>query len=154
MTKKAHPARLFTVEEANATLPLVQRITHDLQELASEIIDRRQRLALLTDGREARQGDPYAEELEAIRKQLEQDEERAHEYFDELRQIGVEPKGAAEGLVDFPTMIDGELAYLCWQLGEPELLHWHPLDGGFAGRQPLTVESAASGGAETGGLEG
>ncbi len=33
--------------------------------------------------------------------------------------------------------MDGRLVYLCWKLGEPEVLYWHELDAGFAGRQPL-----------------
>ena len=41
------------------------------------------------------------------------------------------------GLVDFPAERDGELVYLCWQFGEPEVAFWHGIDDGFAGRQPL-----------------
>jgi hypothetical protein len=61
------------------------------------------------------------------------------EYVEELRHLGVEPKGAVEGLVDFPCQIDGRIVLLCWKLGEPEVLYWHDLDTGFAGRQPLTA---------------
>ena len=57
---------------------------------------------------------------------------------EELRALGVEPKNGPEGLVDFPAMMEGRPVYLCWKLGEPEVLHWHDLDAGFRGRQPLT----------------
>lgn len=139
------PARLFTIEQANAMLPLVRAISADLANLARDVMERRHRLALLTAGRESRGGDPYAEELAQMESVLEQDAVRLQEYVDELRELGVEPKGALEGLVDFPCLMDGRVAYLCWKVGEPEVLYWHDLDAGFAGRQPLTAGSVAEG---------
>jgi hypothetical protein len=44
------------------------------------------------------------------------------------------------GLVDFPALIDGREVYLCWQLDEPEITHWHGLESGFAGRRLLGRE--------------
>src|SRR4029079_9459155 len=76
---------------------------------------------------------------------LERDATRLQEYVDELRELGVEPKGAVEGLVDFPWMLEGRLVLLCWGVGESEVLHWHDLESGFAGRQPLTAGSVPGG---------
>ena len=59
------------------------------------------------------------------------------EYVDELRQLGIETKSVTEGLVDFPAIMDGRMVYLCWRLGELRVSHWHELDAGFRGRQPL-----------------
>jgi hypothetical protein len=139
------PARLFTIDQANAMLPLVRAITSDLSALAKDVVERRHRLALLTSGRDFKPGDPYSDELAQMEAELERDASRLQEYVDELRQLGVEPKGAVEGLVDFPCQLDGKLVLLCWKLGESEVLYWHELDAGFAGRQPLTA-GAASGG--------
>ena len=133
------PTRLFTIEQANAMLPLVRAITTDLATLAKDVVERRHRLALLTSGRDPKPGDPYSDELSQMENELERDALRLQEYVDELRELGVEPKGAVEGLVDFPCHIDGRIVFLCWRLGEPEVLFWHEIDGGFAGRQPLTV---------------
>ena len=41
------------------------------------------------------------------------------------------------GLIDFPAELDGEIVYLCWQFGEPEVAFWHRIEDGFAGRRPL-----------------
>ena len=139
------PTRLFTIEQANATLPLVRAITTDLATLAREVMERRHRLALLTAGRDMKAGDPYVEELAQTEADLEKDTLRLQGYVDELRELGVEAKGAIDGLVDFPSMMDGRLVYLCWRLGEPEVLHWHELEAGFAGRQPLTAGSVPEG---------
>ena len=138
-----HPARLFTIEQANAMLPLVRAITTDLSQLAIEVMERRQRVAMLTAGRDLKAGDPYAEELAQTEAELERDVVRLQEFVAELHALGVEAKGAMEGLVDFPSQMDGRIVYLCWRLGEPEVLHWHELEAGFAGRQPLTAGSVA-----------
>jgi hypothetical protein len=50
---------------------------------------------------------------------------------------GIEIKGIAQGLLDFPTTIESEPAYWCWQSGEVDIGWWHPRDAGFAGRQAL-----------------
>ena len=133
------PVRLFTIEQANAMLPLVRAITLDLASLAQDVVERRQRLALLTAGREFKKGDPYSDELAQIETEIQRDGQRLVEYVNELRELGVEPKGAVDGLVDFPAEMDGRIVLLCWKLGEPEVLHWHDLESGYAGRQSLVA---------------
>lgn len=142
------PARLFTIEQANAMLPLVRAITTDLATLATDVMERRHRLALIANGRELKAGDPYSDELAQMKADLERDAARLREYVEELQELGVEPKGALEGLVDFPAMIDDRVVYLCWRLGEPEVLYWHELEAGFGGRQPLTAGSVPDFGAD------
>ncbi len=144
---KMPKAKLFTVEDANRALPLVRAIVSDLAPLWQDVVQRRQRLAHLTADRELESGDPYGDELAEMQKELELDTERVQEYIDELRQLGVEAKGP-DGLVDFRCMLDGKLVYLCWKLGEPEVLYWHELDAGFAGRHSLTAGSVSEDGGE------
>lgn len=145
------PAKLFTIEQANACLPLVRMIVGDMVALAREMIERRQRLDQLTAGRDISKGDLYSEELAQMEEELEKDTERLQGYAQELVELGVEPKGAAEGLVDFPHLMDGRLVYLCWKYNEPEVLFWHELNAGFAGRRPLTAGACADDGISDGG---
>ncbi len=151
------PEKLFTVEKANAMLPLVRAIASDLAELSRDVIDRRQRLSqLMAHDEEEDQrdpSDPYKSELVQIQDELEKDARRLQEYVDELRQLGVEPKSAPQGLVDFPALMDDRRVYLCWKLGEPEVLYWHELDAGFPGRQPLAAGTAAQPTDDAGGGE-
>lgn len=156
MSKPTHePIKLFTVEEANAMLPLVRAIAGDMVALARDVVERRERLNRINDHRESGLNDPYADEVVQIEQELEKDIERLNEYGRELLQLGVEPKGATEGLVDFPSRIDGRIVYLCWRYDEPEVLFWHEIDGGFAGRQPLTAGSVPGGsGGGVNGLRG
>jgi len=54
-----------------------------------------------------------------------------------IQSAGIEVKGFEEGLLDFPTHIEGAPAYWCWRTGEPEIAWWHPRDSGFADRRPI-----------------
>jgi len=135
--------KTFTVQEANATLPLVRVIVSDLVHLARDVVERRQRLSALTAGRPRSTHDLYHQERAQIEEELDKDSRQLEEYVEELRQLGVEPKSATDGLVDFPAVLDGRTVYLCWKLGEPEVLFWHDLDAGFRGRQPLAAEVGA-----------
>lgn len=55
----------------------------------------------------------------------------------EIHALGAEVKDPDTGLVDFPTTVGGEPAYLCWRLGEDEIAFWHGVDEGFTGRKAL-----------------
>lgn len=138
------PAKVFTLDEANAMLPLVSAITADLANLHREIEDREQRLSDLTQGRDLESGDPYDDELAQIHEELEKDKIRLMEYIKELQDLCVEPKDLRMGLVDFPGEMDGRQVCLCWKLGEPEVMFWHEVDTGFAGRKPFELETVDS----------
>jgi hypothetical protein len=55
----------------------------------------------------------------------------------ELQERGLVVRDINRGLVDFPAIIDGEEAYLCWQAGEERVAFWHDMESGFVGRRPL-----------------
>ena len=147
----AEKTKTFTVEQANAMLPLVRAIVSDITELSRDVFDRRESLEHLLAGRELEEGDIYSDELAEVQRGLEGDTQRLSEYVGELSELGVECKGATEGLVDFPAIRSGKLVYLCWKLDEPTVAHWHETDSGFSGRKPLDPEILALGsdGAET-----
>lgn len=146
MSDDYQPRRLFTVEQANAALPLVRAIAQDLASLSNEVIERRQRIAHLRGNRDIDSSDPYSSELAQIEEELQRDADRLEDFVEELRELGVEPKYGPEGLVDFPSLIDGRVVFLCWKIGEPEITCWHEIDAGFRGRQPLVAGSSVSDG--------
>ena len=57
--------------------------------------------------------------------------------LEELEEADVVLRDLERGLVDFPTLVDGQEGYLCWLVDEPEVGHWHDCDAGFAGRRPV-----------------
>jgi hypothetical protein len=130
--------KYFTVEEANRSLPLVRAIVTDIVAQFAVVNGLRQRLSGVLTGVRRSSGDPYTEELAQSQSELDSEEAKLEGYIDELTRLGVELKGP-DGLCDFYSLMDGREVYLCWRLGEPEVLHWHELNAGVAGRQPLTA---------------
>jgi hypothetical protein len=131
--------RLYTVEEARATLPTVQPILQELSEATLEF-NRLQdmvaalRKTVLADGNLV--ADPWDATTEE-ESPLARAQTTARRCIEELEELDIEVKDPAQGLIDFYHMRDGQVVYLCYLLGEPDILYWHTLDGGFAGRQPL-----------------
>jgi hypothetical protein len=57
--------------------------------------------------------------------------------FDHLERLDVVVRDLERGLIDFPSLLDGEEVYLCWMLDEPTVGHWHAVESGFGGRRPI-----------------
>ncbi|MBS0201770.1 MAG: DUF2203 domain-containing protein [Planctomycetes bacterium] len=144
MSSKLAPRTQFTVATANKALPLVRAIVQDIVDLYGDVREREQRLSGLRRGTpgKAQQDDPYSEEVEQIRLELEKDVEKLEGFVEELTELGVEFKDPVIGLVDFPSTINGQEVYLCWKLGEPAVEFWHTHDAGFQGRQRLDETTA------------
>ena len=52
--------------------------------------------------------------------------------------MGITLRDIADGLVDFPALVNGRQVWLCWKRGEETVGFWHPIDTGFGSRQPLS----------------
>lgn len=134
--------KYFSVEEANKTLPLVKQIVGDIVrqfEVVSNL-DARLSGVVQREGKR-RTNDAYSEEMTQAKAELAAEGETLNTYREELEKLGVELKGT-DGLCDFPSLKDGREIYLCWRLGEPEILHWHEVHAGFSGRQPISTLQA------------
>ena len=118
-------SRHSTPEMANRSLPLVNRIDADVREVAQELYELRPRL----------QASPNDEGIQDRYQDLY---DKFTELIDELAELGIELKNPLSGLLDFRAQREGSEVYLCWQLGEDAVDHWHELDAGFAGRQPIS----------------
>lgn len=55
----------------------------------------------------------------------------------ELRSREIQLKDLERGLVDFPALREGREVFLCWELEEEHIGHWHDLESGYAGRELL-----------------
>ena len=126
--------KIFTVEEANRTLPLVSRIVEDLVREHKLWEDKVREFELATVGSSPEHPDAIAELLQMEAQRLATDIEG---YIAELNDLGVICKGMGTGLVDFRGRIDGCDVFYCWKLGEASVLYWHDVDAGFVGRQRL-----------------
>ena|ERR1700722_19486957 len=135
--------RYYTLEQANATLPLVRAIVRDITVLAQELRDRHERLVHLRPSERSGRSEAHQEELTQAQMEFERGQARMQELERELVQLGIELKDYFVGLIDFPCWMDGREVYLCWRLDEAEVAFWHEIDSGFAGRQKLP-ESVAT----------
>jgi hypothetical protein len=137
--KPVQKKRYFTVAEANSTLPLARAIVQDIAALVRDLRQRHERLSRLRPNDRLKLGAEYEEEVQQVTAEFERDQERMAEYVKELTDLGIELKDYDTGLIDFLCRFEGREVYLCWRLGEPEVSHWHELDGGFAGRREITA---------------
>jgi hypothetical protein len=128
------PREYFTVETANATLPLVRRIVDDLMTLHPEWRAAVTAYELAQDGANSTE---ESEEARAARLEVGRLAGEIETCLDELEQVGCHFRDFDLGLVDFPARRDERVVSLCWHRAEPAVSHWHELTTGFAGRHPL-----------------
>lgn len=133
MTETA--VKYFTVAEANAALPYVRRVVEDIVAEYERWRDAIYRYELLSAATSAEGGE--SEEQVVLRAEVDDIAQRINDYINELSTVGCVFKGFEGGLVDFYSRHEARDIFLCWKLGEAEVSHWHELDAGFAGRQPL-----------------
>ncbi|MEG8947801.1 DUF2203 domain-containing protein [Rosettibacter firmus] len=115
--------KYFTPEEAKKSLPLVKRIVRDILNTAYEI-----RMITYFNGGK------YEGNL-----QIEILKEKINNYIKELEEIGCTFKDwdFEIGLVDFPSIINGEEVYLCWRSDEDDIKFYHGINEGYTGRKPI-----------------
>lgn len=127
--------QLFTVDQANRTLPLVRRIVEDIVREHRRWQEAIVELDLLVSGARADLPDPRAVALEREVQTIARD---IDQFQGELEALGIQLKDRRIGLIDFPSEMDGRRVLLCWRLGEPSVQYWHDEQSGYAGRQPLS----------------
>ena len=128
--------REFTLEDAREALETVRPAFEELREVEQQIGVLSRELARIRERSRGNGRAHGAHEREAAGR-LTVLGERARRLLAVITDAGVEVKGLAEGLLDFPTTIEGRPAYWCWHAGEPDIAWWHPRESGFAGRRPI-----------------
>jgi hypothetical protein len=125
--------KIFTVQEANALLPNVRSIVGKIQHAHRQLSRYRDDVKKASEAGEQSGGGGFANGVAYAKLLTELTAQLA-----ELEGLGVQLKDFERGLVDFPSLREGRVVLLCWQLGEgDELEWWHDVDAGFAGRTPL-----------------
>jgi hypothetical protein len=127
--------KYFTLAEANRTLPLVKRIVADLVTLHPEWRDLVAKYELVAAQARPEWGE--STEQVSLRARIDEVAGRINDYLGELERIGCVFKGFEQGLVDFYGRLDDKEIFWCWMQGEEKIEHWHELETGYAGRQPV-----------------
>ena len=134
------PPKTFTVSEAHALLPTVRPLVEQLQGLQRSIVQTNKQLDELVAKLAAGNGYPIQsikEQIRELTKHQLQLIEAFQSVFKQLEELGCMLKDLNLGLVDFYTLRDGAIAFLCWKVGEERIQFWHTLEDGYADRQPL-----------------
>ena len=126
--------RSFTLAEARGLLPELRRQVDALVLVRADLGDAH---AALRRGEQPAVGG--LAEVKAL-------EARLAEAVDWFAQRGIQLKGIAPVIVDFPAQLDGEPVLLCWLEGEATLDWYHSAEVGFMGRRRLPPGGQTPGG--------
>jgi hypothetical protein len=130
--------KTFTLEEAQSLLPVLESLLKRAMEgkqaaeqVEASLADLSRRIYVsggmkVDVGKVARERAEIESHLQIVRESLA-----------EIDSIGVQVKDIENGLLDFPSIVDGQVVLLCWRRGEATIEHWHTMEAGFQGRQPL-----------------
>jgi hypothetical protein len=131
-------SKTFTLAEAQTLLPVLESLLRRAQtagkraaELEAEMQQLSQRIFL--------SGGMHVNVAVAARRRAEREKavQQTRDTLAEIDEIGVQVKDLEQGLLDFPSVMDGKAVLLCWKLGEKEIGFWHSPEDGFAERQPV-----------------
>lgn len=116
--------KVFSLTQANRTLPLVRRVVQDIVTTYSQLRSLQHQLSDTID-------------RNAIERDMDGQSRRLEQLQDELENIGCELKDPVVGLVDFVGRHQSRDIYLCWKLGEDKVAYWHELHAGVSARRPV-----------------
>ena len=140
-------ARFYDIDAANALIPEVRDILAALRDQRAELI--RLRDAALerstsveaTAGEGGRSGgaDPAAadDEVRVMRLRMQGVVDQMQAGVARLVELDITLRDIESGLIDFPALVNGRPVWLCWRLGEDDVVWWHELSTGFGSRRPL-----------------
>jgi hypothetical protein len=130
--------KTFTLDEAQSLLPVLESLLkraidgkRSAEQADSDISELAQRI-YLAGGMRVDVG-----KVAKLRAEAETQLQRVRESVAEMDSIGVQVKDLDAGLLDFPCRVDDEVVLLCWRMGETSIEHWHTVESGFKGRQPV-----------------
>jgi len=146
--------RFYGIDEANQTIPDVERILLDLRDQRAELI--RLRDAVLAAAGSDREGaggngdaprdpappterpDAGVDDRRRLRLRMQGVIDQMQAAVTQLVERDVTLREIETGLIDFPALASGRQIWLCWRLGEGDIEWWHEHDDGFSGRRRLS----------------
>ena len=141
MAQEGAKIKMVTLEEANALLPQVRLTLRSLREQRAQVLRTQAQIEIEemtgsdANGKLSNQAQGAITKLmEAFHYQTRQFEEKLEELF----LGGAHLKDLDSGLVDFYSLREKEIVFLCWKEGEDEIRYWHTLQSGFQNRKPIT----------------
>ncbi len=130
--------RFFDVDAANEVLAEVAPLLATLADQRNELIMLRDRaLTAHSPSGAGSADDADPEEGRRIRLRMQGIIDQMSAAVARIDALGITLRDIERGLIDFPALASGRQVWLCWQLGENDVAHWHELETGFGSRRPL-----------------
>jgi len=131
-------ARYFTLAEAEELLPAIERYIRQAQSMREDF-ERADSVVRKFNRNVAMSGGSFVNlnRAHALRDQRESSLKRLQGIIESLTDSGCQLKDLDKGLIDFPTLYQGEEVLLCWKLGESGIRYWHGLEEGYQGRKEI-----------------
>ena len=131
--------KVFSLDEANGMIPLLEQVLADLTTLGRDITTLRRDIEVLSaiESAGASTANADVRSLRAKEADYVEKTQRFHHVLSEVTGRGCLVRDLEVGLVDFYTVSRGRVVCLCWRRGEARIGYWHPVDEGFSGRRPL-----------------
>jgi hypothetical protein len=130
--------RYYSIDEANAAVPEVERILIALRDQREELIARRDKVVELSPSDDTALADGVREQVRLLRLSMQGLIDQMQAGVARLVEMDVTLRDIASGLIDFPALVSGRPIWLCWRLGEGDIESWHAHDQGFDARRPLS----------------
>ena len=132
--------RVYDFEEVNSLIPDLERIFEELGETRERIRAQKLRITALEMiwGEAVHRSDNTDHaELQHHLDEMKTQQTCFEEVTKKISSLGGQLKGLEPPLVDFYGVREGTLVFWCWTRGEDSIDHWHHVDEGFTGRQPV-----------------
>lgn len=131
-------SRFYAIDEANASLPEVERILAALRDQREELIALRDRVVAASPPDDEAPAADVAERIRLLRLGMQGLIDQMQAGVARLVEMDITLRDISTGLIDYPALVSGRPIWLCWRLGEDDVAHWHAHDEGFDSRRPLS----------------
>ncbi len=132
---KAHDLKMFTVEEANRLIPQLTEWLGEIRMDRDRILAMEVEIDALELVSEKRSDSGISQGLAPKVEEYTTLVDRFYSRVDNIHSTGCLVKDLDLGLVDFYSLQNNRVIFLCWKLGEPAISFWHDISSGYASRQ-------------------
>ena len=131
--------KFFTVEEAEKLIGMLETTFERIKRNKQQFLWLQEENSILKlivecgaddDNPDARDLNEKTIKFKRVSREIERDIATIEESGCILRDVD-------QGLVDFFSIQNGTVVFLCWKKGESSIKYWHSIHDGFAGRQAL-----------------
>ncbi len=141
-------SRYFTLDEANRAVAELRPVVEQMVEHRRRFLDAQERRGALTEQAGSNGGDLTPGDFAEVEKELEEEATTLAVCIERIQSEGAQIKDLDDGLLDFPSLREGEEILLCWRLGEDEIALLARTGGGLRGPETALARRRSGRGLE------